>query len=119
MDEQTRRLFDEANKARVGGDYATAQPLLEDAIRGCPDSADCWWALAHVLLNTGEFEVAITHFRKAIELDPVSQRFVLDLAKSLEMLGEFDEARPLLDQVIGMDPATREADEARKSLSYY
>lgn len=119
MDEETRRLFEQGNKARVSGDYAEAQPLLEQAIRACPEAAECWWSLGHVLLNTGEFEYAIARFRKAIELAPDCQRFILDLAKSLEMLGEFDDAKPLLEQVIELDPSAKEAEEARKSLSYY
>jgi tetratricopeptide (TPR) repeat protein len=119
MDEDTRRLYDEGNQARIAGDYDKAQPLLEQAIRSCPDAADCWWALAHVLLNTGEFDYAISRFKKAIELEPSTVRYVLDLAKSLEMLGEFEAARPVLEKVIEMDPDSREAADARKSLSYY
>ena len=119
MDDETRRLYEQGNKARISGEYAEAQPLLEQAVRACPEAAECWWALGHVLLNTGEFDYAIARFRKAIELAPDCLRFMVDLAKSLEMLGEYEEARPLLERVIELDPAAREADEARKSLTYY
>ena len=119
MDEATRRLYEEGNQARINGDYPTAQPLLEQALGACPEAAECWWALGHVRLNTGEFDEAIESMRKAVELAPDCALFVLDLAKSLEMLGEFDDAKPLLEQVIEMDETSREAQEARKSLSYY
>jgi tetratricopeptide (TPR) repeat protein len=119
MDEEIQRLFDEGNRARLSGDYAAAQPLLEDAIRACPDAARCWWALGHVLMNLGEFETAASRFEKAIELEPKNQTFMLDLAKLFEMLGEFDAARPVLERIIEVDGSSKEADGARKSLSYY
>lgn len=119
MDEETRRLFEEGNRARLDGDYGTAQPLLEQAVRRCPDAAECWWALGHVLLNTGEFDRAISRMSKACELEPNNARFLLDLAKSLEMLGEYEQARPYLERIIELDPNSREAAEAKKNLSYY
>ena len=119
MDEDTQRLYDEGNQARVRGDYDTAQPLLEQAVRACPEAAQCWWALAHVLLNTGDFDRSISRFEKAIELEPENQRFLVDMARSLEMLGEYERAKPLLERVLEISPTTREAEDARKSLSYY
>ena len=83
MDDATQRLYEEGNKARLSGDYATAQPLLEDAVRACPDEARCWWALGHVMMNLGEFEVASSRFEKAIGLAPQNQTYLLDLAKLL------------------------------------
>ena len=119
MDEETQRIYDEANKARISGDYETALPLLETAVRACPDAACCWWALGHVLLNTGDFDRAIARMQKATELEPANLKYILDLAKSLEMLGEYDQARPILERVIELDGESREAAEARKNLSYY
>jgi len=119
MDEETQQLYEEANQARLSGDYAKAQPLLEDAVRACHDAAVCWWALGHVLLNTGDFDRAIARMEKATELEPENQRYWLDLAKSLEMLGEYERARPALEKILEIDGSTREAGEARKSLAYY
>jgi tetratricopeptide (TPR) repeat protein len=119
MDEETRRLYEEGNQARLAGDYEAAQLLLEQAVRGCPDSAACWWALGHVLLNMGDFDHAIARMNKACELEPDNLRYLLDLAKSLEMLGEYEQARPHLEHIIEVDGGSREAAEAKKSLSYY
>lgn len=119
MDDGGRRLFEEGNQARMSGDYERARPLLEDAVRACPEAAERWWALGHVLLNIGEFESSISRFEKAVELEPSNQRLALDLAKSLQMLGEYEQAKPLLERIIEVDSKTAEAEEARKSLSYY
>ena len=119
MDETTKKLYEEANAARLSGDYDTALPLLEEALATCPDAASCHWAMGHVLMNTGEFEVAIERFNRSIELDPTNARYVLDLAKMLEMLGEFDAAKPILEKIIEIWPGTQESDAARKSLAYY
>lgn len=119
MDQDAQRLYDEGNRARLSGDYETARACLEQATAGCPTAACCWWALGHVLLNTGDFELSIAQFERAIQLEPDNAHYILDLAKSLEMLGEFDQARPYLERTIALAPSSREAEEARKSLSYY
>ena len=119
MDEATQKLYEEANAARLNGDYCTALPLLEEALATCPDSASCHWAMGHVLMNTGDFDAAIERFQQSIELEPTNARFVLDLAKMLEMLGEFDAAKPIFEKIVEIWPGTQEADAARKSLSYY
>jgi Flp pilus assembly protein TadD len=119
MDENTQRLFQEANQARLSGDYDQALPLLQQALEACPESPQCLWAMGHVLLNTGLFEEAIASLEKAVELDAGNALYVLDLAKSLEMLGEFERAKPMLEKVVEMEPGSRHADEARKSLRYY
>jgi len=119
MDEATTRLLKEGNQARIDGDYAKARPMLQEAVDASPDVAECYWALGHVLINVGDFDEGIETFDRAVELEPGNQRFIVDLAKSLEMLGEFERARPLLEKVLELDSNTREAEEARKSLSYY
>ena len=39
--------------------------------------------------------------------------------KMLEMLGEFDAAKPIFENIVEVWPGTQEADAALKSLSYY
>ena len=119
MDEATQRLYDQGNQARISGDYDTALPLLEAAVKAGPEEGKCWWSFGHALLNTGDFDGGISSFEKAAELEPENLRFLLDLAKSLEMLGEYERAEPHFKHVIELDEASREADEARKSLAYY
>jgi len=103
----------------LSGDYDQALPLLQEALQACPEAPPCLWALGHVLLNTGAFEEAIESFVRATELDTTNLLYALDLAKSLEMLGEFDRAKPLLEMIVTTEPTSRFADEARKSLRYY
>jgi len=119
MEEATQRLYEQAEQARLSGDYATAKSLLEQVAQACPNQACCHWSMGHVLMNSGDFDGAPVEFRLACELEPDNPRYLLDLAKFLEMLGEFDEARPYLERVLEVAPSSREAGEAKKSLSYY
>ena len=119
MAEDTQRLYEEGNQARVSGDYDTARSLLTQALAASPEDPQCLWAMGHVQLNCGEFDECVETFQKVTDLQPQNAKYALDLAKSYEMLGMFEEAKPWLERVIEIDGSSPEAEEARKSLSYY
>lgn len=119
MEEALQRLYEQAEQARLSGDYTTAQSLLEQIAQACPSQACCHWSMGHVLMNSGDFDAAPVEFQTACDLEPDNPKFLLDLAKFLEMLGEFEQARPYLEKVLEVAPTSREASEAKKSLSYY
>jgi tetratricopeptide (TPR) repeat protein len=119
MDQDTRSLYEQAEQARVGGNYEEAAAILEQILEAQGELAECLWSLGHCLMNMGDFDRAPQAFGKACELDLANPKYLLDLAKFLEMLGEFEQARPFLERIIQVAPGSREAGEAQKSLSYY
>lgn len=108
-----------AHASRVSGDYETAHGLYRAIVECDSTAADAWWGLGLTLMNMGEFEESICCLEKAIELEPESQRYLLDLGKHQTMLGMFDEAKPVFERIIEIDGSSREADEARNQLRYY
>jgi Flp pilus assembly protein TadD len=42
--------------------------------------------------------------RAALDLEPENQKFVNDLGWSLDKAGKIDEARPVLERAVAMDP---------------
>jgi Flp pilus assembly protein TadD len=119
MDPATASKLEQAEQSRINGDYDAAQPLYEEIVVAAPDCSRAWWGLAHVLMNIGEFDLAVEKFRRASEIDPANQRYILDHGMMHAMLSEFEEARVLFERVISLNPSSHQADEARKQLSYY
>ncbi len=119
MSEDYMELFAQAEEHRINGRYTQAQEIYEQILAEHPDFARGWWALAHTLMNQGEFDKALEYFKKACEMEPQNQKFLYDCAMMHTMLGMYDEAKPLFERVISLDPDTRVADEARKQLAYF
>lgn len=119
MDPATASKLEQADQSRINGDYDAAQPLYEEVADADPTCSRAWWGLAHVLMNIGEFEIAMEKFRKASDLEPNNQRYIYDHGMMHAMLSDFDEARVLFERVISINPSSHLADEARKQLTYY
>ncbi len=119
MAESSNHDLATAHQSRVSGDYDTAHGLYKAIVDSDAAVAEAWWGLGLTLMNMGEFDESISCLEKATELEPGSQRYLLDLGKHQTMLGMFDEAKPVFERVVEIDGSSREADEARNQLSYY
>jgi len=119
MADVDRNVLDQAHTCRVDGNYDDARTLYEQMLACCPDEAECWWGMGLTIMNQGEFDEAIECLKKAAELAPDSQRYILDLGKHYAMLGMDEEAKAAFERVVEMDPNSREGAEAGTQLSYY
>ena len=112
-------LLQQADAHRRNGEYVLAHALYEQIVGQEPSNAAAWWGLAHTVMNEGDFEAAKEDFDQAVRLAPHNQQFLYDYAMLQTMLGEYEQARPLLERIVAIDPTVREALEAKKQLSYY
>jgi len=112
-------LLQQAHKHRISGEYEQARPLYEQIVAEESDNAEAWWGLALTVMNQGDFEGAGEHFARAAQLDPQNQRFIYDYGMLHTMLGQYEQAKPLFERVVQIDPMAREAADAKKQLSYY
>ena len=108
----------QANAHRTEGSYEQAKTLYEQVLTEDPGNADAWWGLGHTVMNQGEFEAATEHFGQAVQIAPQNQRFLYDFAMLHTMLGQYEEARPLFERVVALDPTAKEAAGARQQLAY-
>lgn len=113
-----KEKLSEAHSQRINGNYDEAVVLYREFLETDAGSAEGWWGLALVLMNTGEFDEALEVFAKAVALDE-RPKYLLDLGKLQTMLGMDDEAKPVFERVVELDPGSREADDARNQLRYY
>lgn len=107
-----------AHSQRINGNYDEAVVLYRQIVEADAMSAEGWWGLGLVLMNTGEFDEALEVLARSIEIDE-RPKYLLDLGKLQTMLGMFDEAKPVFERVVQLDSGSREADDARNQLRYY
>ena len=90
-------------------DYDRALGDLERAREGLPGDAWVVAATGWVRRRQGRFDLAVDLLRKAVELDPRSENPLFDLAETLELRREYDEALRVLDRVITLAPDRRDS----------
>lgn len=111
-------LLQQAHNHRTSGQYGQAEALYRALLEQDENCAEACWGLGHTLMNEGDFDACAEFFRRASELEPTNLLFLLDLAKFLTMLGEYEEARPLFIRIIEIGGNERIVSEAKKQLSY-
>jgi len=107
MSEIDQAGMDSAHQCRIAGSYEQARDgyiQLTEAVPGC---AEAWWGMGLTIMNMGEFDEAIECLKKAVELEPDNQRYVLDLGKHFAMLGMDDEAAQEEEKIAGIQEAAR------------
>jgi DNA-binding winged helix-turn-helix (wHTH) protein/TolB-like protein/Tfp pilus assembly protein PilF len=73
-------------------DSAGAESELEQALKTNPNSAVANYVYARVLADTGRFDEAHAHARRAIELDPLSIQYRKSVPYILYLSRQYDEA---------------------------
>ena len=70
-----------------------------------PNNPSCYQAYKEYWLVMGDFSKAIAVSEKAVQLDPLNHRVVLDLGFALSFAGRYDEALTVVKQVVELNPA--------------
>lgn len=100
---------------KVVGEYDEAIEILKDVLAHEPDLPDAHHEMGLVYVFTGLFDESIAELEHAVALAPGSIKFLLDLAKTHTMLGDYEKAIPLFENVLEVDPFN---DEALKNLEF-
>lgn len=111
---QAANLVSEAQFALTLRDYARAEPLLAQATKLCPDTADYWLNLGVTRRRLGDksgaktaYENARAAFRDDFELDPDRTEALLQEIYTLALLGRPDDARTALEKGLKKKPNDR------------
>jgi TolB-like protein/class 3 adenylate cyclase/Tfp pilus assembly protein PilF len=81
-----------------------ALETAKKAVELGPFNSSSHWALAHVLMLSGELEQALAKYDQALELNPNSARLLADMAEPLVYTGRAEEAVALMNTAIRLNP---------------
>jgi tetratricopeptide (TPR) repeat protein len=84
--------------------YDEAKAACESALRLKPEDPDGIDIMGQILLEQNHSEAALSHFRKAIALNPGLSAPYVRIANALQHLGRFDEAREASSKALEIDP---------------
>ena len=90
-------------------DYKNAEKDLERALELDPDNAEAHDDLGVVYAKRHAFKQAIEHFSATIRLDPSYQKGYYNLALSLFITGQEDQALTAVDQALLLNPDQKDA----------
>jgi len=96
------------------GVWRTTETLLSHTLLVNPHSGLAHSNLGEVLMNAGQAEEAIEHFREAVAQDPTSAQTRSNLGSALGQAGHLDEAVEHLGEAVQLDP---EYGRARMNLA--
>jgi tetratricopeptide (TPR) repeat protein len=91
------------------GDMERARVVLEKALALSPDLARANFFYAKVLRNDGRFDEAAAHLRKVLVQYPRDRVALNDLGRILFLQRKYNEAVPVLESVLGVDPEDLQA----------
>jgi predicted O-linked N-acetylglucosamine transferase (SPINDLY family) len=90
----TDDVFRRATAAHQSGDLATAERLARDVLRAEPNHGNAHALLGLLLVQRGDRAAALTHWRRAAELQPQVAAHRYNLAELLRQLGDPVSAEP-------------------------
>lgn len=104
----SQQLIDEARSAFIEGDYATAEPLLNQPTLLNSRNPEVFQMLATIYYDQGKFNKAITTFRKALEIDASYTDAAVGLSIILNDIGRYDEAKRIFENAKAQLDAKRQ-----------
>lgn len=109
--------FAKALEHKINGEYDEAEALFKAVLVDQPDNADAYHELGLTYSYRVYIDESIECLEKCAAMRPDSTQFLMSLAKTHTMYGDFDKARPLFEKVLEMDPFNVEAAEQLQYLS--
>jgi TolB-like protein/class 3 adenylate cyclase/Flp pilus assembly protein TadD len=100
-------------------DYERARQEFEAALRVLPNYSPVYMITAAVDRRQGRWNDALRHFDRAVELDPLNFTNLQESGFTREILNRFEEARPLLQRALAINPKNSHVRVELAMLPYY
>jgi tetratricopeptide (TPR) repeat protein len=97
-------LFYDAVQEKITGNPDKAIDIYRACLKIDPNAAAVHFELSELFDFQGRFSLAIEHGKKAYELDRTNQWYILNLAQIYQKNGLLNEAIPLLEEVVRLNP---------------
>ena len=117
MPDDAAARFAKALEHKINGEYDEAESLFKAVIAQEPENSDAYHELGLTYSYRVYIDESIEALGRAVALKPDSSQYLMSLAKTHTMYGDFDKARPLFERVLEMDPFNSDAAEQLQYLS--
>ena len=107
----SQQLIEEARIAFIEGDYATAEPLLNQPTILNSKNPEVLQMLATIYYDQGKFNKAISTFKKALEIEPSYTDAAVGLSIILNDIGRYDDAKKIFEDAKAQLDAKKQASE--------
>ncbi len=98
------RLFFDANKQKLLGNYDEAAKLYQQCLEIDPNDAASVYELAKIKLIQNKIPEAMNLAKKAADLDPSNEYYLVYYANLLQSANKYDDAAKIFRQLIGLAP---------------
>jgi TolB-like protein/Flp pilus assembly protein TadD len=85
-------------------DYERALEQFALALNSTPNDYRVWAGIGYVRRRQGQWQEALDHMKKALELNPRAPSTVVNLAETYYLMREYAESEQFTDQVISLYP---------------
>lgn len=116
MTEDIGARFTAGVQSRIEGRYDDAEAHLKAVIAAQPTNADAHHELG-LVYSFIVHDDCLKELEAAVRLNPDSITFLITLAKTRTMFGEYPEAKALFERVLAMDPFNEEANKNLEFIS--
>ena len=97
------RLYIEATKAKMLGEYQKASSLYSECIKLDPDNHAAMYELAKIYLETGQTQPGLLFSKKATELDPSNKWYQVLYGEALAISGNYKDAAKVYEKLVNDD----------------
>lgn len=100
---QSSEIFSRALSAHQKGHLLVAEDLYRRVLMDAPDRSDCEHLLAISLYQQKKYQGAISHFKRAIVLEPRNAVYISNLGNALQEINSLDEAMSCYEQALAIN----------------
>ncbi|MFK8103505.1 MAG: tetratricopeptide repeat protein [Saprospiraceae bacterium] len=101
---QTQKIFIEANREKILGNYDNAAKLYEEVLKRASDNDAAAYELARVYDVLDKDELALKSIKKAVELDEKNKWYRMFWGDVLDKLGKYEAAAEIYEKLAKDDP---------------
>ena len=101
---EVSRMARAAESALAKGDTSAAANFAERATQAAPQDPKLWFLLGYAARLAGRNSVSLNAYQKGLHLQPGSVEGLSGMAQTYARMGNIDEAKRLLSQVIAANP---------------
>lgn len=101
--------YSTALKLFQSGQFVEAQRRLGDVVKSNPQQAEAWHLLGVIEFHQSNFEAAVKHFHRAVQIEECSAKYLTNLGSAWHAAGDLSKATDCFERAVTADPHCAES----------